>query len=309
MSPPDPPHPVKRALLIVNPGARRATRARAEAARALERAGVEYEVITTVAPGHGADVMRERGARFDVVFTLGGDGTAIEVITALAGGGPPVGILAGGTGNVLARSLGIPLLVSRAIPRLLAGTETRIDLGQLADGRQFAIGLGVGLDAAMIAGASAAFKRRLGVLAYVWAATRAALRVEKFRVHLTVDGVLHERSASSVMIANLGSVLGGAITFGQGIASDDGVLHACVYAPANLREAMRMFARMLRGRVHLDAGFSTFPGRHFLLETDPPRAAQADGELLGMTPLDVTVRPGAARLLVPARPGVSGVSG
>src|SRR6185503_2801937 len=153
----------------------------------------------------------------------------------------------------------------------------------------------------MIAGASPLMKKRIGVFAYVWAATKASLRLQNFRVRLTVDGTLYERTASSVMIANLGSVLGGLIQFGDGILHDDGVLHACVYSPKNLWDAARIFTKMLRGTVQGDPCAFYVSGKVFRLETDPPRRAQADGELLEMTPIDITVRPLAARLLIPER--------
>jgi diacylglycerol kinase (ATP) len=266
---------------------------------AFASAGVQCELVRTDAPGHATAIARERSAQFDAIFTLGGDGTAMEVMSALAGAGPPVGILPGGTGNVLVRSLGIPLDIARAVPVLLSGVEAVIDLGRLDDGRYFAIGLGVGLDESMIAGASTALKKRAGLVAYVWSAMRALLRLERFRVRLTVDGVLYEREAASVLIANLGEVLGGLIRFGTGIVHDDGVLHACVYSPDTLWDAVRIFVRMASGTASDDRCSLCVSGRHFRLETDPPRRAQADGELLGMTPLEVTVRPLAARLLIP----------
>lgn len=290
---------MRRALLIVNPGARRALRARDAALDAFRELGVECEAILTEAPGHATDLARERGARFDAVFTLGGDGTAMEVITALADGGPPVGILPAGTGNILGRALGIPLRVRRAVGVLVQGHEVRMDLGRLHHGRHFAIGVGVGLDEAMIAGASPLMKKRVGFWAYVWSATRATARLERFHVRLTVDGTLYEREAASVLIANLGAVLGGRIRFGERITHDDGLLHACLYSPANLWDTVRIFARMLFGSVQKDRCAFCVSGREFRLETDPPRRAQADGELLDMTPLEVTVRPLAARLLIP----------
>lgn len=297
----EPGQPSRSALLIVNPGARRAARARAAAVRAFEKAGVRCDVVLTQAPGHATTIARERGARYDLVFTLGGDGTAMEVITALADTGPPVGILPGGTGNLLVRALGMPLSVGRTVAALLKGREARIDLGRLRDGRHFAIGLGVGLDEAMIAGTSPLMKKRIGVFAYVWSATKAGFRLRRFRVRLTVDGTLHERMASSVLIANVGSVLGGLIRFGDGIVHDDGLLHACVYSPRNIWDAARLFTRMLRGTVQHDPDAFFVSGREFRLETDPPRRAQADGELLDMTPLEISVRPMAARILIPDR--------
>jgi diacylglycerol kinase (ATP) len=290
---------IRRALLIVNPGARRGERAGVRALRVFADRGIPCEVIFTARPGHATELARQRGGTVDAVFTLGGDGTAMEVITALADRGPPVGILAGGTGNVLVRSLGIPMNVSKAVGALLDGRELRLDLGRLADGRHFAIGLGVGLDEAMIAGASRVMKKRTGVLAYVWSATLASIRLERFQVRLTVDGTLYERTASSVLIANLGSVLGGLIKFGDNVIHDDGLLQACVYSPENFRDLVRIFSKMLNGTSHLDRCTFCVSGREFRLETDPPRRAQADGELLEMTPLEISVRPLAGRVIVP----------
>lgn len=291
----------RNAFLIVNPGARRALRWRDAALRAFAREGVPCAVAFTEGPGHATELAREAAPRHDLLFTLGGDGTAMEVITALTGGGPPVGVLPGGTGNVLVRSFGIPLRISKAVPALLAGDEAHIDLGRLGDGRHFAIGLGVGLDEAMIAGASRLMKRRVGLWAYVFSATQALHRLDRFTVRLTVDGAVHEREVASVLIANLGNVLGGLMQLGQGIVHDDGLLHACLFSPRNRLDAMRIFTRMMRGKAHLDPAACYLPGKSFRIETFPPRRAQADGELLDLTPIDITVHPRAARLLIPRR--------
>jgi diacylglycerol kinase (ATP) len=291
----------RRALLIVNPGARLALRGQYHATRAFAHQNVHCDVLTTDAAGHATQIAREHAAQYDFVFTLGGDGTAMEVMTALAERGPPIGILPGGTGNVLARSFGIPGQVASAVHALLNGREARIDLGRLPNGRHFAIGLGVGLDASMIAGASPLMKKRVGVFAYLWSATKAALRLQHFQVRLTVDGTVYERRAAFVMIANLGSVplLGRVIRFGDGILHDDGLLHACVFSPNHVWDAVRIFVRILFGHVENDRATFYASGREFRLETFPPRQVQADGELLEMTPIDITVRPQAARVLIP----------
>jgi diacylglycerol kinase family enzyme len=146
-------------------------------------------------------------------------------------------------------------------------------------------------------------KKRVGVWAYVWSTIKASTRLESFDVRLTVDGVIHERRAASVLIANLGAVLGGRIRFGNHIVHDDGLLHACIYSPNNFWDMLRIFSRMMFGDVLKDRCAMCVSGRHFLLETFPPRRAQADGELLDVTPLEVTVRPSAACLLIPRRKG------
>lgn len=286
-------------LLIVNPAARRGSRLQKKALSAFAAAGVPCDVMTTTAPGNAGEVAKRLHTQYDAIFTLGGDGTAIEVLDAIAPSGPPVGVLAGGTANVIARTLGIPMSPTRAIKRLLHGDESRIDLGRLGDGRRFAIGVGVGLDATIIADAPASLKKRFGYFAYVLAGYKAVLKLEKFDLRLTVDGELYELRASAVLIANFGAVLNNLLWFGDGIRRDDGLLNACVFSPNNLWDSVRILTRMLRKRFPPDPCLWYKAGREFTIDTVPPRQAQADGELLAHTPHRITVEPLAARLLIP----------
>jgi diacylglycerol kinase (ATP) len=297
------PFPVvpRRALLVVNPASRLGTRYHRTALAAFRTAGVACDAILTDYAGQGAEIARTLSPKYDVVFTLGGDGTAMEVVGALAGTGRPVGILPGGTGNLIARTLGIPLSVRRAVPLLLAGREARVDLGRLSVGRHFAFAAGIGVDASMIAEASATLKRHFGVLAYVVSWSAAAWRREMFRVRVTVDGEIIEREATAVMVANFGAVLNDLMILGPNIRHDDGMLDLCVFSPRTAWDAVRIAFKLLRKDFRSDPRMLYRAGRHFCIETLPPRVAQADGELLGHTPLEVTVEPLAAQLLVPWR--------
>lgn len=260
-------------------------------------AGVQCEKMLTERPGHAAELTQKHASGFDAVFALGGDGTAIEVIGALADQGPPVGVLPGGTGNLLARSLGIPMDVTKAVPALINGRVKRMDLGRLKDGRHFAIGVGVGVDAEMISGASREMKQRLGFFAYFISGVSAGLRLERFRYRVVVDGIEAHGEATSVLIANFGSLLGGMVRLGNHIRADDGVLDVGIFHPASAFAATRAFGRMLAGDLARDPAVTYYAGKKILIETTPPRQGQSDGEMLGLTPLEITVRPGAARLL------------
>ena len=295
------PRRIERVLLIVNPASRRGERNRRKAIKAFANAGVECEVMVTEAPGHAATIAKTYGHKYDALFTLGGDGTVMEVLTALAHQGPPLGILGGGTGNVVARTLRIPLNPSRSVPMLLNGDEATIDLGRLGDGRRFAIGVGVGLDATMISEAPARLKRRFGFMAYVIGGYKAVLRNQKFALRLTVDGKVYDRPASAILVANLGAVLNNLVAFGDGIVQDDGLLNACVFSPETFRDSMRIFWRMVRKDFGPDPCMFYKSGREFRVETFPPMPAQADGELLPHTPLAVSVDPLAGCLLIPKR--------
>ncbi len=294
----------RRVLLVVNPAARRAARLEHRALAAFRALGVECHVARTACPGHAAQLAR--GARdpgpgpYDAIFPLGGDGTAMEVVGALAGTHIAVGVLAGGTGNLVARALGIPLRVERAVPALLTGAVRDVDLGRLADGRHFLFAAGVGVDVRMLRGTPPMLKARAGVLAYTTAGVLAVLRHCPFLVRAWVDGVPVERRAVSVLVANFGTVLSGLLSLGPDIREDDGSLDLCVFSPGGVAAAARLGWRLLRRDFRSHPGFLFLRGTRIRVDCEPTQHFQADGELLGTTPFQVDVVPRAARLLCPA---------
>lgn len=290
---------IRRALMIVNPAARRGDAAVHSATRAFAALQIDCDVVITRTPGHAGEVAAANASDYDAIFALGGDGTAVEVIDALAPNGPPVGVLPGGTGNLLARALGIPMALSRAVEVLVRGDEARFDLGRLGDGRRFVIGAGVGIDASMIAGTSQAWKRRAGVLSYVVSGASHVLRRRRFTARVAVDGVTLTRKASVVLVANFGVLLNGLVTLGHGISEDDGKLDVCIFDPITLLDAARIARKLVFRDFSPDPAMTYLQGTHVVVETDPVLPAQADGELTGATPFVATVEPLAARLLIP----------
>jgi YegS/Rv2252/BmrU family lipid kinase len=295
---------IRRALLIANPASRRGLSLLTKATRAFERAGVACDVFLTERAGHAAEIATARHADYDAVFSLGGDGTVMEVAGAFAGTGFAVGALPGGTGNLLARAMSIPLNVNRAVTALLHGREKQIDVGRLGDGRRFAIAAGVGIDALMVMETPRWLKQRFGVLAYALMGTRAALRViiggHMINVRLTVDGVTETRMATTIMVANVGSLLSGRLTLGPAIRADDGLLDVCLFAPRNLFDGIGIMWRMLTNNFADHPAMFYRAGTKIRIETDRPCQAQADGELIGLTPLDISVETLSVKLLVPA---------
>ncbi len=290
---------IRHALIIANPASRRGRKLQQAAEDAFRHAGIQCEVRLTERSGHAAEIAAGADPIFDAIFPLGGDGTAMEVIGALAGSDRPIGILPGGTGNLIARSLGIPTQMDGAVASLLAGTPARVDLGVIDGQRRFAFAAGVGIDVRMVEETPAALKRRLGVLAYALAATRAVFRRERFHVRVTVDGETIERDASSVFIANFGAVLNDLFSLGPGIRQDDGRLDVCIFTARSIPDAIRIVWRLLRRDFRTDHRTFYRSGTHFRIETEPPLRYQADGELLGTTPFEVRTEPLATLLLIP----------
>lgn len=295
---------IRKALLITNPASRRARGLLPGATRAFARAGVQCDVVATEYPGHAAEIAKARHRDYDAVFSLGGDGTAMEVAGALAESGFLFGALPGGTGNLLARALRVPLGVDRAVAALLSGHERRIDLGRLADGRRFAIAAGVGIDVSMVQETPKWMKKLLGVGAYAVMGTLAALKIlfrrKLIDASVTVDGVTERRMVTTIMVANFGALLSERITLGPTIQSDDGLLDVCVFSPRSVFDAVTVMWRLLRRDFSPHPAMSYRRGARIRIETTPPCEAQADGELIGQTPLDIVVEPLVVRLMVPA---------
>ena len=292
---------MSRVLLVVNPGSRRGRRRRPAAERAFRDAGVQCEIVETERPGHAADIVRHGAGACDAVFVLGGDGTVMECVGAMAGTERPVGVLPGGTGNLIAGALGIPASIPRAVRRLLAGDVQRLDLARLGSGAYFAFAAGLGIDASMVAAAGRASKRRWGMLAYVVTLIRASFQRDEFDLIATVDGRELRTRASLAMVANAGSLFRGLFSFGPGISAHDGYLDLCVYSPTSAGDVVSIAWRILRNDFRPHPRMCFVKGKRIGLVSHPPHRFQADGDLVGMTPVEVEVAPLAATLLVPRR--------
>ena len=107
-------------------------------------------------------------------------------LDALAGSDVAVAVIPAGTANLLARNLGIPTDLTRAVDIALDGDRRPIDLGVI-NGERFAVMAGAGFDAIMMKEADRGLKDRLGQLAYVWTGTKAA-RARPVKMSIKVDG-------------------------------------------------------------------------------------------------------------------------
>jgi len=284
---------------VVNPASRRGDRIRVAAERAFRQAGVTCDVAVTERPGHAAEIVRQAATAHDAVFVLGGDGTVMEAVTALAGTQQPIGVLPGGTGNLIAGALSIPTRIPRAVRALLAGAHQRVDLARFSTGAYFAFAAGVGIDASMIATTPRISKRRWGVLAYVLTAWRAALRREEFELIATVDGRQLRTRASLAMVANSGSLFGGLFRIGPDISAHDGSLDLCVFSPSSAIDLFVIVWRVFRKDFRPHARMCFFKAKRIRIDSNPRRSVQADGELVGTTPVEIEVAPLAATFLVP----------
>lgn len=289
----------RRVLLIVNPASNRGRVAREVALATLRGEGAELTVCDTTGPGDATQLAATHAPEHDAVFSLGGDGTVSEIARVLAGTSTPLGILAAGTGNLVARSLAIPLRTQDAVKSLLTGRLRRIDVARMGDGRVSVFAAGTGIDAEMVTRATGAMKRRWGVATYFVTATQAAFARQGFQLRATVDGREVATDAWAAFVANFGDVLGGLIHLGPDIRPDDGMLDLCVLSPTNVREAVAVTWRLLTNDFRPHPHMQFHQGKEIVLVSDPRRPVQFDGEPAGETPASFCVEAGALTVIVP----------
>ncbi len=293
----------RRVLLVVNPvsGRGRALEAAEKFLAAFRAEGGTAEEARTAAPGDGTRSAAEaRAGGYDAVVAVGGDGTVNEVLNGLEGSGIPVGILATGTANVLARDLRIPFDPAGAARVAARGRARPLDVGEArstAGQRRFLCCAGAGFDGAVVRGVAEARRGGLGFRGWVkplWKEIRdygfPALRV-------SVDGV-PTPPATLVVVCNT-SNYGGVFTLVPGADPGDGALDAFLLDARRRRAFFRYLWGAWRGTLPRQKDASTARGRTVRVESDVPVPVQVDGDPFGTTPLEVTLRPGAALVLVP----------
>jgi diacylglycerol kinase family enzyme len=248
-------------------------------------------------PGAGLALQAVR-AGVDVVLACGGDGTVTSCAEGVAGSGTPLAVIPIGTGNLLARNLGLPLDLVEALVVALTGADRRLDVG-CANGRPFVVMAGLGLDAKMLDQASEPLKKRLGWVAYSVSALRH-LRDRPVRVRLVADGgpALSLR-ASAVIVGNVGRLQGG-IPLLPDAEPDDGRLDAAVLAARGWGDWIALATQVILRR-QAASRVTRIVFRELVIDVHGEQPWELDGEVMGGTRrLAVTVQPGALLLRGPA---------
>jgi diacylglycerol kinase (ATP) len=296
----------RKVFVVLNPKAGRESRA-AEVREALElhrqAAGWETEILETTGTEDVAALCRAAcSAGAVLVIAAGGDGTVLGAANGLVNSAVPLGILPLGTANFLARVLLVPLKLEEALA-LIAGPHAVAEIDALGvDGRFFFSNVSVGMSPGAVGDTRAADKKTFGRLAYLAAMLRQARIFRLRRFMLRLDGRPRLVRAAEVVISNTTLLENPPSLFGLPKTLGDGQLEVYVVTARTIGDYLRLgwdvffrpgkrAAKMSHWEVRRGASISC-PRR--------PSLVQADGEMIGHTPVEIQMISKALHVITPA---------
>lgn len=264
--------------------------------------GIVYDVYETTTDDNETTARARAAAdEYDVVVAAGGDGTVSMVANAIAGHDAMLGILPVGTANVLALELGIPQDVSEAANILVDDHRLReLDMMKVGD-RSFILQIGIGIDSLMIKDTNRQAKRLFGRLAYMTTLIGKLFGYKSRRFTIVVDGQRLRPRAWQLLVANAGTLGVPPFKWGPNIFPSDGELDLCIFNVRRPIDYIRLIRQIAFGKHETGSNISYVRiHKQIIITADRPLPIQADGEIIGETPVQISVVPHRIRVIVPA---------
>lgn len=290
----------KRALLLVNPKARRGGEPIEPILARLHAGGLEvvlepFEAFPVIA----RDVVRLR-ENVDIVIVCGGDGTVSSAAVAVMESGLPMGILPMGTANDLARTLGIPMDLPQAADVIAAGHLRKVDLGTV-NGHAFFNVASIGLSTELAQSLDPQTKKRWGRFGYAVAAGRVLTKARPFKANIAEKGGTIKVSTYQIAVGN-GRHYGGGNVVEATAEIDDGALDLYSLELSNVWKLALMMRSFRAGRHGAWNEVRTARCIEFDVDTEKPMPVNTDGEVVTATPAHFKVHPGAVSIFSPKHP-------
>ncbi|TDR94301.1 lipid kinase [Enterovirga rhinocerotis] len=295
----DPPEPrQRRALLVVNHAARGGAQPIDAATAILDEGGIAVETMSAQDIEDLGTILRDRADSIDLVIVGGGDGSLNRAAPALRDSGLPMGILPLGTGNDLARTLGIPLDIAAAARVIVAGETRVIDIGEV-NGHLFFNVASIGFSAQLASELTADAKKRWGVIGYALAGARLLMRTHPFTAFIEHDNATDKVKTVQISVGN-GRHYGGGMTVDPEAEPDDGVLHVYSLEVSHWARLLALVPALRRGTQGEAQDVRAFRTRAVTIRTRRARSVNTDGELTTATPASFRVVPKAVTVYVPS---------
>jgi len=300
---------MRRVVLITNPyAARNKPNVVRTVTSELEREACQVEVVPTSGPGDATRIARAAvDDGVDIVTVYGGDGTIMQAVKGMIGQRVPLGIIPGGTGNLLAGNLKLSRSPKKAARTVARGVKRTIDVGraETSEGaRFFAVACGAGYDAEIMAATSGQAKRRWGMGAYMARVVTTVRALSPTPFAITVDDEPIQLDAVMVLVANCQHIMPPFLSLGPSVTLDDGVLDVVALSADGLLQAAWVVWQL--AWHHPDGPHIVRRRGHTVrIECEPAQPVQLDGEPGGTTPFTASIVPRGLDVIVPKSHGTA----
>ena len=278
----------RRVLIIANPGAGRARSARrlARVVAALERCGLAVTLRRAGAEIGGVErLARDAEPEFDAIVAAGGDGTFNAVVNGVGGAPRPLALLPFGTANVLAREIGLPRR-PRQLAELIAGGEARAIWPGRAGDRLFVMMAGAGFDAEVVAGVDRRLKRHAGRVAFAWALLQRLWRFQRHELRVRIADA--EFRAAAIIATRVRRYAGPYILAPEA-RLDEPLLHVVLFRRSGRAALLRYLFALFLGWLPARHDIAIMACRNAFVIAPQPAPVQADGEIVGVTPVTLAI--------------------
>ena len=292
-------------FIILNPASgKNATESiRETISRYFTSSQIDYEIYETSKEDKPGDIVRARlSDHFDLVVAAGGDGTVSAVIDGLVGSSIPLGIIPVGTGNLIAHELNIPLEIADAVALIVGAHKSRkIDAMRIGK-RVYVLNASLGISASIAGDTTSKNKSRFGRIAYLGTAILKIFTLRRHYLLVTVDGKALNYRAVEVAIFNCGILANVLYPKGPDIRIDDGHLDVWIVSSKTLQDYPRYLLQMIIRRPAKNLSHFISSEKSVSIRSSVPLPVQADGDIIGTTPVEVEVLSGALTVLVAEKP-------
>ncbi len=286
-----------RALLLVNPRARRGAKEAGEIAAGLRCAGLELVAAPSGDPAALPDLIRRHVREVDRVVVAGGDGTINHAVQVMVDVGLPLAIIPAGTANNLARTVGVPLDLEAAIAAAASSHRRPVDLGRV-NGHWFCTTASIGLSVQITEELSPDIKRRWGPIAYAFTASKVMRWSHPFHADIRWEGGSRHTRTVQIVVGN-GRYYGAALTVAPDATIDDARLDLYSLEVTHWWELLKV-APFLRWGTHVQRReVEALRAKVFEIRTRRPMPIDVDGELGAETPGRFEVVPSAIEIFAP----------
>ena len=286
-----------RALLLVNPGARRGAEGTEELAARLAGAGLQLVVEPSDGPSGCSDLIRRHAGSVDRVIVAGGDGSINAAVQALVDVGLPLAIIPLGTANNLARTVGVPLELEEAVATAAGSHRRAVDLGRV-NGRWFCTTASIGLSVQITEELSPESKRRWGPVAYALAALKVFRRSRPFHADIAWEGGTRHTRTVQIVVGN-GRHYGAGLAVAADATIDDARLDLYSLEVNHWWELLKVAPFLKWGTHGKRREVEALRARVFDIRTRRPMPIDMDGELGAETPARFEVVPRALEVFTP----------